>query len=198
MAVVLTTTALQAHRLDECLQAARIAVEEDRVEIELGLTPGVAVAATIIGDIDRDRDGVLSGEEQRAYVKDVVNALRLSVDGRSLAIEAGPSVFPELAAVRAGEAIINLQFVASLPAMSAGRHYISFTNAFRRDVSVYMTNALVPEDDRITITAQQRDPEQRTTTIAYAIASRSSEMWPVWMGAPFAGAWLVFRRRFLR
>jgi hypothetical protein len=42
---------VSAHRLDECLQAARIAIEPDHVGLELDLTPGRAVADAIIADI---------------------------------------------------------------------------------------------------------------------------------------------------
>lgn len=197
IAVVLLSRTTSGHRRDEFLQAARIGIEQRRVRLELSLTPGIAVADPIVGDIDRDRDGTWSGEEQRAYVNDVLSALQLSVDGRSLAIEVIESTFPQPAAVRTGEAVIEVRLTASLPAMSAGTHYLSFTNAFRRDVSVYLTNALAPEDDRITITAQERDPAQRTTTIAYTISSRASAMLPLWLCAPVAGAWLILRRRLL-
>ncbi len=59
-AAVAISTAASAHRRDEYLQAARLAVEPGRVELELDLTPGIAVSAATIADIDRDRDGVLS------------------------------------------------------------------------------------------------------------------------------------------
>ena len=63
LAIVLTTTvaasiAVSAHRRDEYLQAARLAVEPDRVELELDVTPGIAVADATIADLDRDRDGM--------------------------------------------------------------------------------------------------------------------------------------------
>ncbi|HVD92322.1 MAG TPA: hypothetical protein VNC21_08575, partial [Vicinamibacterales bacterium] len=56
-----------AHRRDEYLQAARLAIDPARVEIELDLTPGIALADTIIADIDRNRDGLFSPDEQQAY-----------------------------------------------------------------------------------------------------------------------------------
>ena len=39
---------IAAHRLDEYLQAARIAVDVDRVGVELDLTPGVAIAPSVM------------------------------------------------------------------------------------------------------------------------------------------------------
>ena len=60
MIFVVGATDLSAHRRDELLQAARIGIAADRVELELSLTPGIAVADDVIGTIDRDRDGVFS------------------------------------------------------------------------------------------------------------------------------------------
>ena len=63
--VIVSAISLSAHRMDEYLQAARIAIDPDRVEIELDLTPGIALAESILADIDRNHDGLLSAEEQR-------------------------------------------------------------------------------------------------------------------------------------
>ena len=51
---------VSAHRRDEYLQAARLAIDPGRVQLELDLTPGIALAEAIIADIDRNRDGSLS------------------------------------------------------------------------------------------------------------------------------------------
>ena len=59
-------TRASAHRLDEYLQATRILVEPARLQITLDLTAGVSVAAAILGDLDRDRDGSLGADETRA------------------------------------------------------------------------------------------------------------------------------------
>ena len=82
-AVVISSTALSAHRRDEYLQAARIGVEPGRVELELDLTPGIAVADAIIAEMDRDHDGVLSDSEKRAYVSQVLAGIDLHIDGRA-------------------------------------------------------------------------------------------------------------------
>ena len=44
---VLATHAL-AHRLDEYLQATRISVATNRIDLSIDLTPGVAVAAAVM------------------------------------------------------------------------------------------------------------------------------------------------------
>ncbi|HXI29434.1 MAG TPA: hypothetical protein VNG89_13440, partial [Vicinamibacterales bacterium] len=52
-----TVARVSAHRRDEYLQAARLAIDPGRVQIELDLTPGIALAEAILADIDRNRDG---------------------------------------------------------------------------------------------------------------------------------------------
>ena len=56
IAMMFTTVAVidvSAHRRDELLQAARIGIAADRIELELSLTPCIAVADDVIGAIDR-------------------------------------------------------------------------------------------------------------------------------------------------
>ena len=179
-AVVLATTSVPAHRLDECLQAARIAVEEDRIEIELGLTPGVAVADAIIGDIDGDRNGSLSGDEQRAYVGRVMEAVQLSVDGQRLQVASTNASFPELAEFRRGDGTIRITLAATI-AQTPGSHHVFFRNDYRRDASVYLANALVPDSNRIDVTAQHRDGDQRELTIEYVVRPANATAVPWWL-----------------
>lgn len=53
-------TSLSAHRRDEYLQAARLAIEPGAVHIELDLTPGIALAEAIISDIDPARTVIIA------------------------------------------------------------------------------------------------------------------------------------------
>ena len=186
MAVVLATAALPAHRLDECLQAARIAVEEDRVEIELGVTPGVAIAGAIIGDIDRDRDGVLSSEEKQSYAERIVQGVQLMADGRELKIALLDATFPELATIRSGDGVVQLRLAAAIT-HTQGTHQVFFRNSFRRDSSVYLANALVPDSDRIDVTAQRRDGDQSELTIEYVVKRADAASLPWWLFGSMAG-----------
>lgn len=180
------TGVVSAHRLDENLQAARIGVEADRVEIELALTPGVATADAIIGDIDRDHDGTLSIGEQRAFASTAIGALRLDVDGHGLTLTPIAATFPDVAALRTGSGIIQLKMAAAI-AQTAGKHHVTFTNDHHPAGSVYLANALVPESDRIAVTAQRRDANQRTLTIDYTVRPETTAA-PTWMIASAIGA----------
>ena len=86
-AVVVAGGETSAHRLDEYLQAARIAIDPDAVHVELDLTPGIALAEVVIAGIDRNRDGSMSADEQRTYANLVLGALEVRVDGQALRVE---------------------------------------------------------------------------------------------------------------
>jgi hypothetical protein len=172
---LLATADLSAHRRDEYLQAARIAIAPGRVELQLDLTPGIAVANSIVADIDRDGDGVFSGKETAAYVERVVSGIGLDVDGRALQAHVMSANFPPAAdAFKNGEGVIQLELEATLPTLTAGAHHLTYRNAHRRDIGVYLANALLPDTDRVAINAQLRDPEQRELTIDYDLREASS------------------------
>lgn len=169
--------ALSAHRRDEYLQAARVAIEPDRVAVALDLTPGIAIAEQVIADIDRNGDAAISAEERGAYVQRVLDALALDVDGRPLRLEVVGSTVPAIDAMREGQGAIRVQLGAALPALAPGRHQLRYRNAYRPDISVYLANALVPAGDRVAVGVQRRDAEQRDVTIEYQLdANRAARV----------------------
>jgi hypothetical protein len=181
VASVAAGNSVSAHRRDEYLQAARIGIEPNRVQLQLDLTPGIAIADTVIGEIDRNRDGVLSSEEKRDYVGQVARALELTVDGRPLPLQPIASVFPDVAAFRRGEGTIQLQTAIAVPAAVDGDHHVTFRNSYRRDVGAYLANALAPGIDRVSVTSQRRDVDQRQVTIDYVVRGGASPLPPIWM-----------------
>ena len=70
-----------AHRLDEYLQATRISIAADRINVEINLTPGAAVADDVFAAIDTDRNETISPAEGSAYVESFVRSLSLNIDG---------------------------------------------------------------------------------------------------------------------
>jgi len=177
-------TRVSAHRLDELLQAARIAIEPDRVELEMSLTPGTAVADDLIRQIDADGNGAFSGAEKQAYVDRTLSALVLRVDeGPRLPMAMASASVPDAAAMRTGDGVIVLRAVAMASSLSAGSHRLFFRNEHAPANSVYLANALVPESDQVAVTKQDRDGDQRELTITFAIngAPASTSRW-VWIG----------------
>ena len=174
IATLLCGASLSAHRMDEYLQAARIGIEPGRVDLQLDLTPGVAVMDSIVAAIDRDRDNRLSEAEQEAYVSSVMKGVGLAIDGRTLTVGSITSTFPELDTLRRGEGVIQLRASAALPALEDGAHELAFRNSHRQDVSVYLANALVPASDRVAIHAQRRDQAQVALAIDFTLGSAPS------------------------
>lgn len=168
---------LSAHRLDEYLQAARIAVEPGHVDVELDLTPGVAVAQAIVSDIDRNRDGSLSGDEARDYERRVLDDITTEIDGQPVRLRPDAGTFPDIGAFMRGEGTVRLRSRAALPALSDGPHRLLFRNGHRRDLSVYLANALVPDTDQIAITGQRRDGDQSELTIEFVSRRGAPGFW---------------------
>jgi hypothetical protein len=198
-------SAASAHRRDEYLQAARLALEPDRVRVDLDLTPGIAVADRVLADVDGDRDGAISPAEAQSYAGRVLGTLSLDVDGVALTPRVTGTTFPEIAAMRNGEGAMSLQIVAALPPLSSGIHRLRYRNAHRPDIGVYLANALVPASDRVRVVAQDRDVDQRTLSVDYTLAAAqpSRLRGSARLAAPAALAalglmWIAARRRATR
>ena len=91
-----------AHRLDEYLQATLIGVTRDAIDVEIRLTPGVAMLPVWMAVIDQDRDGRISPGEERAYVGRVTREVELRVDGVRAPLSLIESDFPTVEAMREG------------------------------------------------------------------------------------------------
>src|ERR1700730_7427581 len=98
-----------AHRLDEYLQATLIGVTPDGIEVEIRLTPGVAMLPVLMAVIDQDRDGRISSAEERAYVVRVAREVELRVDGVPAPLSLIESNFPALEAMREGLGTIGIK-----------------------------------------------------------------------------------------
>jgi hypothetical protein len=167
--VVVASTGLSAHRRDEYLQAARLAIDPDRVQIVLDLTPGIAVADAILTEIDGDANRSFSAAEARAYAERVLSAIALDVDGMPLRVELVDSAFPAIDTVRLGEGTTRIHAVAPMPRLADGLHHLRYRNTYRSDIGVYLANALVPDSDRVTVAAQRRDVDQRDLVVDYRL-----------------------------
>src|SRR4029450_13636155 len=112
--VLITGSWTSAHRRDEYLQAARLGIDPDRVELVLDLTAGIAVAEVVLSEIDLDKNGMISVAEARAYSNRVLSAIALDVDGIPLRVELVESPFPAFDTVRSGAGTTRIQAVAKL------------------------------------------------------------------------------------
>jgi hypothetical protein len=188
--ILIAGESTSAHRRDEYLQATRVAIDPDRVEIELDLTPGIAVAQYILSDIDLDRDGSISAGEARAYSARVLAAIALDIDGAPLHLRLIDTASPRIDAVLNGEGMTRIRAAADLPRLAAGPHHLRYRNAHRPDVGVYLANALVPASDRVAITAQRRDVDQRDLVIDYTLRADSAIDANRWLSIGMIGAFV--------
>ena len=157
-----------AHRLDEYLQAARVLLDRDRLLVEIDLTPGAGVAPDIIATIDRDRDGTVSPAEARAYALAVLEDVTVNVDGPAIPLSLQRIESPSLDEMRDGIGTIQLEAIAAV-AIAPGRHAVEFRNEHRAASSVYLVNALLSQDNTVTVLSQQRDQRQSRARIEYAV-----------------------------
>lgn len=181
-ALALLPATAGAHRLDEYLQASRVAIGRDRIDVEIDLTPGIAVTPQVLAAIDTNHDGTLSAHEAETYARAVVAVLSLEIDDRAADLEIAGHRFPDVDAMRQGTGTIRVSAAARLPHTGRGTHRILFRNAHRPEIGVYLANALVPRDPAIQIARQERDVLQRELRIDYAVRPR----WPSalsWSGA---------------
>ena len=172
--LVAASTGAAAHRKDEYLQAARIALDAERAHLSLDLTAGIAVADSVLAEIDRDRTGTISADEAMVYAEVVRRHIGLDVDGRPLAVRLIDSRFPDTEAIRKGEGAISLELSAVIPALAAGPHRLRYRNTHHADIGAYLANVLVPDTPRVSIAAQKRDAEQRQLVVDYVLNGESS------------------------
>ena len=196
-ATLIPTLPASAHRLDEYLQATRIAVEPERVNVEIDLTPGADVAAAVVALIDANHDGEISKSEQEAYARLVLASVSLYVDDEGQHLMLRSSVFPRIPEMKEGVGVIRLNASAETPGV-AGRHRLFFRNDHRPEMSVYLANALVPASDRVRIAQQERDTFQHELRFDYSISPKTSSAWLAlswWLIPVFGAAAIVVRFR---
>ncbi len=163
-----------AHRLDEYLMATRVSIAVDRVSLEIDLTPGVGLAADAIASIDTDGDGQISPAEGAAHANALLGSIVLLADGRRTHVTLSESQYPDVSDMTAGVGTLRLRATAEMADPTPGRHVVTYVNAYRSDTTVYLANALVPSDRRVTIASQRRDPAQHELTLEYDVAHTAS------------------------
>ena len=171
--LLLLATDAWAHRLDEYLQATRISVATNRIDVSIDLTPGVAVADQVLAVVDKDRDGRVSEAEATAYAQRVLKDIRVGLDEHALTLSLMDTFFPALEDVRKGMGVIRLKATARIGSLTVGEHALSFTNAHLPAISVYLVNALAPKDRAIKITKQTRDELQKNYRLEFVTTSPS-------------------------
>jgi hypothetical protein len=157
--LLLAATCGFAHRLDEYLQGTLIAVDKNRIDAQMTLTPGVAVFPLLIAEIDLDSDGVISRIEQQAYAARVLGDLSIAIDGHPLTLRLLSVRFPTIEEMKEGRGEIRIEFDADLPSGGPNRK-LTFKNRHQSKIAAYQVNSLVPSSRDIRILAQNRNYTQ--------------------------------------
>jgi hypothetical protein len=169
LAVLLSALRGQAHRLDECLQATRVTIKTNRVDISIDITPGVAVADQFQFVADRDQDGQISSDEAAAYARSVLKEMPGQLDGRPVKLELQSVTFPKAQEMKSGLGVIRIKAGAKFPTLPLGDHLLNLTNNHLPSISVYLVNALKTNGDVIMLRKQSRDPLQREYQLEFSV-----------------------------
>jgi hypothetical protein len=162
-----------AHRLDEYLQATLIGVTRDAIDVEIHLTPGVAMLPVLMSVIDQDRDGRISPAEERAYVGRVARDVELQIDGAPAPLSLIESSFPTLEAMRGGLGTIQMK----LRTPRAG-HRLRFENRHLPQASAYLVNCLAADPSDLVVSRQVRDEAQKSIEFEYSFGIALGPFWP--------------------
>ena len=166
-------TPVDAHRLDEYLQATTFSLEKDRIRIDIRLVPGVLVVREVLALVDTDRNGVISDAETRAYAHRLQRDLSLVMDAKPLRLRLVSSSADAVETLAAGVGEIRLRFVADVPPAGAQRRLV-FENTHHGASGSYLVNCLVPVDPNLRVTAQKRNPPQSWYQLDYTVIPRPS------------------------
>jgi hypothetical protein len=164
--LLLAGRAARAHRLDEYLQAAIVSIEKDRVDVQMTLTPGVAVFPMVMWDLDANSDGEISEAEKSGYVARFLGDLAMRIDGQPLKPHLRSARFPGVAEMKDGTGEIHIEFDARLPPGGTDRK-LTIENRHLSQISAYQVNALVPKDPAIRISEQKRNYSQSSYEVDF-------------------------------
>ena len=155
-----------AHRLDEYLQATLIGVMRGGTDVEIHLTPGVAMLPVLMAVIDKDRDGWISQEEERTYVGLVEREVELQLDGVRAPLSLIESNFPTVEAMREGLGTIVIKLHTA-----RNGHQLRFENRHLPQVSAYLVNCLAAPSDGLLVGRQERDEAQSSIKFEYSFGA---------------------------
>ena len=162
-----------AHRLDEYLQATRIAVATNRIVLAFELTPGVAVAGQVLKLIDQDHDGRVSADEESAYARRFLTDLNISLDGKVVALSVTAVSFPAVQEMRNGTGVIRIRTTSAVDSLSVGGHALRLANGHLPAISAYLVNALQSRDPAVEIGKQTRDELQKEYRLEFRVRAVS-------------------------
>ena len=168
---LLLASGAPAHRLDEYLQAARVDLAADRIDLDLDLTPGVAVADRVFQLLDANGDGHISSAGARAYARRVLTEIPIELDQKAQKLEVLDIHLPAVNEWSGGLGIIRLAAGKRNLHLAPGTHVLTLTNHHLAAFSVYQVNALTPRNPALRIITQSRDENQQGYRLEFEIGA---------------------------
>ena len=169
-------------------------------QIELDLTPGIAIAPSVLAEIDRDRRWERRRRRSARVRRARAGRHPAGVDGRPLPLELVERAVPHRIDHVQRRGHDSPRLTVAVPPLAAGGHRISYRNDHRRDIAgVSRQCARSPRSDRVAVHAQRRSVDQRDIVIEYDLdgeAARTRIGWfaPGLGAALFMAAAVWFRR----
>jgi hypothetical protein len=165
----LTAFAVQAHPLDEVIQAAYVTLAPGEVQLDLEIQPGSLVAAGVARSMDANGDGRISDGEARAYAARVLQASSLTLDGVSAPLRLLRVQTPSYANLARGD-ILHIYASAPRP-MRAGSAVLRYANGYALPKSQCQANVFLSAGGgwSFRVDGQTHSPDGRQLNVAYRV-----------------------------
>jgi hypothetical protein len=157
------------HVLDEYLQSTLVFIEPTESRLQINLTPGIDVADKVLSEIDRDVDDVISVAEAGNYLARLKSDLTARLDGRVVELRVTESRFPDVAELRTGHGVIQVEFALPATRLAGGLHQIVFENRHWPSIGAYLFNAALPGSKLVQVARQIRNQNQSLAEIEFEV-----------------------------
>ena len=159
-----------AHPLDEVVQGAYLTLSPGTVQLELDLTPGEKVAATVLKALDANGDQSISEAEAKAFAQRVLEQLSLSLDRKALRWTLDKVTAPPYQNLKLGSDTLKIYAIAKRTDQT-GEHTLVYHNRYQPAKSQWTANIfLQPAAWQYQVLGQQRSSDGKQLTVKYTAA----------------------------
>ncbi|GGR36530.1 hypothetical protein [Deinococcus ruber] len=159
-----------AHPVDEMVQGAYLTLAPGVVQLELDLTPGSAVAATLLKALDANGDRQISPAEGRIFAKQVLGQSTLTLNGVAAPWTLDLVSVPPYQNLLTGNDVLKIYATAKrLDRVGAGT--LTYQNRYQPVKSQWMANIfLLPGKGwQYQVAGQTHTNDGRGFTVAYRV-----------------------------
>jgi hypothetical protein len=160
-----------AHPLDEVVQGAYLTLAPGELRLELDITPGTQVSASVLTALDANADHQITDAEARAYGRLVLSQSSLTLDGAPAVWRLQGVAAPPYDHILAEAQTLKIYAVAARP-NRAGPRALAFENRYAPAKTQAVANIFLQPAGgwRYAVTAQQHSDDGRRLSVAYTVA----------------------------